>query len=171
MKTMFIFLLPIVLTLQHCHDDAPKPLTELEKLPPATQSGKRTFGCLMDGKAWVIEGITDVSAYYQTGTLFIAAGLATQLIDQTIAISLEDNNLSEKEYILSDYPQAFGRLTDKNINCQYLTSSTLQGKFLITHLDNINFIISGSFEFEAYSTDCTKTIKITDGRFDIHYAA
>ena len=49
-----ISILPLLmLSMQQCGDDTPKPLTELEKLPQATQSGKHTFGCLVDGKAWV----------------------------------------------------------------------------------------------------------------------
>lgn len=29
--------------------------TELEKLPPITQIGANTFGCLINGKAWIPE--------------------------------------------------------------------------------------------------------------------
>ena len=28
---------------------------ELAKLPPATQTGANTFGCLLNGKAWVAQ--------------------------------------------------------------------------------------------------------------------
>lgn len=55
-----------------CKDD-PKPKTELEKLPPATQEGKHTFGCLVDGKAWVTRVSTDAVSFYQEGVLSITA--------------------------------------------------------------------------------------------------
>ena len=32
-----------------------EPPTELSKLPPATQTGANTFGCLVNGKAWVAQ--------------------------------------------------------------------------------------------------------------------
>ena len=54
-----------------CKKDDPKPKTELEKLPPATQEGKDTFGCLVNGKAWVIESTTNTDAVYQIGILQI----------------------------------------------------------------------------------------------------
>lgn len=150
---------------QGCDKDEP---TELEKLPPATQSGRRTFGCLVDGKAWVIEGITDVDGYYQMGTLFIAASVANNVIVQEIAIGLQDNNLTTQDYLLSDYP--YGRLNDLRSNCDHRTSSNYSGKLTITHLDKTRSIISGTFAFEAYSSDCEKVVRITDGRFDIYYA-
>jgi len=42
-------------SLMHCRRDQPRPKTELEKLPAATQTGAYTFGCLVNGKAWVVQ--------------------------------------------------------------------------------------------------------------------
>lgn len=33
-----------------------KPKTELEKLPPITQTGANTFGCLVNGRTWIPKG-------------------------------------------------------------------------------------------------------------------
>lgn len=167
-----VCILPLLmLTLQHCDEDSPKPKTELEKLPPPTQSGKRTFGCLVDGKAWVIEMPTHVQAYYQTGTLGISAGVINNSFNSNLSFYLVDLDLSEMTYQLGqEIAGLYGRYFDHRSVCGYLTNLEYIGAVTITHLDKVNFIISGTFEFEAYSEDCTKAVKVTDGRFDIHYA-
>jgi hypothetical protein len=35
-------------------------------------------------------------------------------------------------------------------------------------IDRTNYILSGTFEFSAVTENCD-TVKITDGRFDVHY--
>jgi hypothetical protein len=170
--TTLLLLLGVMTSLESCDlfEKSSKPKTELEKLPPATQEGKNTFGCLVDGKAWVTKTSIDADAYYQEGLLFITASVITSNSDQIITMSLFDLSLSEKEYALAEHPEIFGRLRDLKNNCEYLTSSSYTGKLIITHFDQINFIISGTFEFEAYSNDCDKIVKITHGRFDLNYA-
>ena len=44
----------MILSIIGCQkDDPPKPVTELDKLPPATQIGANRIGCLLDGKAFM----------------------------------------------------------------------------------------------------------------------
>ena len=152
-----------------CKKD-PQPLSELEKLPAATQEGKNTFGCLVDGKAWVTKSSIDATAFYQEGILLITA------IDskQGMSLHIYDQILSEKNYNLND-PGPFSNMAnfgDYNCNGGYSTTNQYIGNVQITHLDQSfgKWIISGTFEFEAYSEECQKTVKVTDGRFDLNYA-
>jgi hypothetical protein len=160
------------ISLQNCSlfDFNDKPKTELEKLPPATHTGEGTFGCLVDGKAWVAKSDSwsppAAKAFYQEGTLSIT-GINTD-IGQTIHFSLYDLNLQEAEYALHKYPDSFGELSDIYLGCEYVTSGEFTGQLIITHLDKVKYIISGTFEFEGY--DCGKKVTITKGRFDIKYA-
>lgn len=64
MKEMLsLFLCTVALTsLSDCDRDEPK--TELEKLPPITQEGKNTFGCLVNDIAWVTKTSIDAYAVY-----------------------------------------------------------------------------------------------------------
>jgi hypothetical protein len=157
-----IAILPLLmLSLQHCDD----PLTELEKLPPPTQSGKRTFGCLVDGKAAHNQGISTASDY-QGGTFFIHAGLGSGLVQ----ITINDSNLSEKTYQLTERVVNGTHARYYDGTCNFYTSNLNTGTVTITHLDKVNFIISGTFEFTVYSDDCTKSVVVTEGRFDDHYA-
>ncbi|PCI33746.1 MAG: hypothetical protein COB60_07125 [Flavobacteriaceae bacterium] len=48
------------------------------------------------------------------------------------------------------------------------TSDELPGTLTITHIDEINGIISGTFEFTVLDDD-NNEIKITNGRFDLKY--
>jgi hypothetical protein len=170
--TTLLLLLGTIASLESCDlfEKNSKPKTELEKLPPATQEGKNTFGCLVDGKAWVTRSSIDASAFYQEGVLSITATLINKVFNQGIIIGLFEDNLETKEYLLSEYPQMFGLVEDIRNNCDYVTSISYEGKLVITHFDQINFIISGTLEFEAYSDDCDKIIKVTHGRFDLNYA-
>ena len=161
----------LMLSMQHCDD----PLTELEKLPPATQSGKRTFGCLVDGKAWVTEGITDAGGFYQTGTLSVSAGLSNSTFRGNMSFHIFDLDLKVGTYILGEKlnqaDSEYARYFNHKILCEFYTNSVKTGILNITHLDKANFIVSGTFEFEAYSADCTQIMEVTNGRFDIDYAA
>src|SRR6478609_7104865 len=52
MKRLFLLLITS-LTLSCCEKDKPsKPVIEVDKLPPATQTGANTIGCLLDGKVF-----------------------------------------------------------------------------------------------------------------------
>ena len=176
MKLKYIsFILGILLAgCEGCNDD-PLPLSELEKLPPPTQDGKNTFGCLVDGKAWVTETSVDAFAFYQEGVLSITAG--NNQNTESIYIYMYDANLIEQEYHLpkenaNHFTSVAGLEQDKAPECIFETTSDYHGKVEITHLDKRagKWIISGTFEFEAYSSDCQKAIKVTDGRFDLTYA-
>ena len=56
--------------------------------------------------------------------------------------------------------------------CRFETTSDSSGTVVITHFDPGygKWIISGTFEFEGYSSDCQKVVKVTEGRFDLTYA-
>jgi hypothetical protein len=177
MKLKFIsFILTLLLaSCDRCEED-PTPKTELEKLPPATQEGKHTFGCLVDGKSWVTRISTDVSSFYQEGVLLITAFNNNKDVHQGMSIHIHDQNLSEQQYHLSDnnrdqFSNA-ANFGDSISKCAFETTSEFTGTVVITHLDEGygKWIISGTFEFEAYSSECQQTVKVTDGRFDLTYA-
>ena len=50
-NTIWLLLLALSSLCTSCKKDAPQD--ELSKLPPATQTGANTFGCLVNGKAFV----------------------------------------------------------------------------------------------------------------------
>ncbi len=150
-------------------DDNKTPLAPIDQLPPPTREGKNKFGCLVNGRAWVPRTTSDMVAIYQQGVLQIGAGLDTP--DESLSLVLNEDNLSiNNKYILNNPPEAgaeFIRITESKI-CWYELENTLEGYLILTRFDNINYIISGEFEFTTVNTDCD-TIRVTDGRFDIKY--
>ena len=176
MKIDFFFLaLCAVLTnCDECKDD-PKPLTELEKLPPATQVGKNTFGCLVDGKAWVTRSSIGATAFFQEGVFSITAVNSENT--EYIYIRMYQLDLTEQVYTLpKENPGHIASVAAlqefKTTLCIFETTAGYTGRLEITHLDQTfgKWIISGTFEFLGYSIDCQRTLSVTDGRFDVTYA-
>ncbi|MCX8492427.1 MAG: DUF6252 family protein [Cyclobacteriaceae bacterium] len=151
--------------------EEPKPKTELEKLPPITQEGKNTFGCLVNGKAWVAATQTDAVAFYQLGTLQISGNLSQPA--RSVGITLRDEGIPINTGKYSLIPtirtcSSAGLAINQFTTCLYDCSNTLFGQIEISKLDRKNYIVSGTFEFSTVVSGCD-TLKITNGRFDIKY--
>jgi hypothetical protein len=166
-KIIPLLFIALLTACEGCKDD-PAPKTELEKLPLATQEGKNTFGCLVNGKAWVTETSIDAAAVYQLGILQIYATLNDKTSDDSMSFfafgdrSIEVLNLAQN-------PNAGVGFTYQQANCTYLENDTIKGTLSITKLDEAQLIISGTFEFSTVVSGCD-TLKITEGRFDLTYA-
>src|SRR6187549_3627890 len=105
MKRFFYMVIFILLTGCESCDDIINPKTELEKLPAATQTGKSTFGCLVNGKAWVTRTTTDALADYQSGVLQISAGIDETNRDQGITLVILSGLAQGLSYDLTNDPQ------------------------------------------------------------------
>lgn len=177
MKKLILLLLT-TFTLSCCNDDD-KPKTELEKLPPATQTGAQTFGCLIDGKAFVPPkfGSNAPNAFYQfvdgaytlginasTGGGFELKSINIGCLDMPL-ITLDSYNL--REFISGNY---FGEYREA-AGFKFDGSSFSQnpGSLIITRFDSENFIISGTFSFKAKDLNTGAIVEITEGRFDMNY--
>ncbi len=161
-----------------------KQLTELEKLPPATQTGANTLGCLVNGKAWVAQ--TDckflcnpkVTITYSSqvgGGVSIHAkseNNATDL-DQSIVISFDSALFKTYHPYQDTIHTKYGFFDYANRPCRELLSiesgtTAANGSVSITRQDLTNRIISGTFEFWLKKQQCDSLI-VKDGRFDIQF--
>jgi Family of unknown function (DUF6252) len=167
MKKLFYILLSALLVGTSCIDPSPEP----NKLPRATQSGKNTFGCLVNGKVWVTSTSTDAMAFYQDGVLQISADLDGNGRDRGITMVVMGGLTQESSYDLANNPKTEAIIGWRNssANCTYDRDKTLSGQLTITKLDQVKYIIAGVFEFTTFVSGCD-TIKVTDGRFDLLYA-
>lgn len=177
MKKLLILLL-ITFTLSCCNKDEDQPIAEIDKLPPATQTGAQTFGCLIDGKAFVPPkfGTNAPSAFYQ----FVGGSYTLSIYGST------DGGSNLKSILLgaldvpaittTNYPlksEENGNFLGKyliggGIAFSGITSNSNPGILTITRFDTTNFIISGTFSFTVLNNNGNE-IKITDGRFDMQY--
>ncbi len=154
-------------------------ISEIDKLPPATQTGVKTFGCLVNGKAWIPDNgcallcPSSLKFYYDN----INGGQFSTKTELTINGRKEYINFGFDscnkigEYIFSTgMPGRSFAYNDYNKpNCQTLfsndTGTAISGYFNITRFDLPNGIISGTFEITLSKQGC-ETINITNGRFD-----
>lgn len=177
MKILHLFLiLGLTLNTSYDKDDDQSPI---DQLPPATQTGAQTFGCLINGEAFVppLFGTNSPDAFYQfvrgAYTFDISGSITKNSKLFTIGIAgIDVEPLEEKTYILIERESGnhFGQylIIDGGLLFNGATSIENSGKLFIDHLDEEKGIISGRFEFTLFDNHDNE-IKITDGRFDMRY--
>lgn len=166
-----------------CKKDKTEP-TELSKLPPATQTGANTFGCLVNGKAWVAQR-NDCSIFcspsfkiYYDGSNGGYVGIEALIIDiknnidERFDIVFDSSNFKilHQITIFNTLRTASFRNYAINNSCnsyvRSLDSTVIHlGKVTLTKYDLSNGIFSGTFDFTLTKPGC-ETIIVTDGRFD-----
>lgn len=182
-----IFLLAIftLFTESSCHKS--KPVSPLDQLPPATQTGANTFGCLINGQVFKPKGSSLSGpnlwcAYqylqdnYDTGYFFqLNAGDLSSATNIT-GIGIFTNSLAinsgETYKLVSNHipGQAYGLYDKYNLQGSeiYYTSLELPGELNITKFDSLKQIVSGTFWFNVIN-NLGDTVKLTNGRFDMHF--
>jgi hypothetical protein len=169
-------------------DDARCRAQELAKLPAYTQVGAGTFGCLLNGKAFIPSTCCGDffnpplpkwrSDYYINDKTYYLE--AKNKLDQyspyyNIGLNLLVNLKSPRPIKLiiqkGEYLEKSGggiSLRSNSSTISYNTFDPSSGQIIISKLDTNNQTISGTFEFKAANE--TDTITITDGRFDLPYS-
>ena len=167
-----VLILVTALTLSCCDKDDDKPRNPIHKLPPETQIGARTFGCLLDGAPFVPgnENLAkDCVFQYVNGHYFSLQG-TTYINKESYRLGLSTDNLKIEEgktYMLQSKidGNASGKYFDDYAN---YTTSTEKGKMTITKLDFSKHIVSGTFFYDIKDSKGV-THKITNGRFDMPF--
>ncbi|MCF1420402.1 MULTISPECIES: DUF6252 family protein [Mangrovimonas] len=162
----------LFISLTNCNkDDDNTPQNPINQLPPATQTGENTFGCLVNGEPFAIENSANIVAIFQQGSLFISGEIDADDRDENISIFLNNDNVIVENgvYDLFNSTTNSGKFENQIESCDYNTTNGSLGTLTITHFDEVNFIISGDFQFEGYSDECSNVINITNGRFDMQY--
>jgi len=175
MKTNPLFTLVLVLiSILSC-----TKTEEIDKLPPITMEGKNTFGCLVNGKAWIPE--TD-------GGLFNERLLSTYDSDVlSIQARLRDDDLSISQIVrfrakftaigIYQIPPPYPRemfTNSKNkpmgtIECTSYKCIPEDTEIEILYINTSQRIISGTFSYKNLTNRCGDVLNITDGRFDVRY--
>lgn len=166
-------LLAALLGLSQCNKRDPDPLSQL---PPATQTGQRTIGCLINGQAWTPQGFDGTSNYsvdYDQGlggSFDIRAYRYQQQPNSNYQyLVLEGSRLYEpKVYSIQDSLNARVVFNDRRNGCNLnsLDKGTYRrGTLTITRFDKQAGIIAGTFEFTLAKPGCD-SVRVTQGRFD-----
>ena len=169
----YLLLLAALLSLSQCKKkDDPRPE---EQLPPATQSGANTLGCLVNGQPWTPQGNDGYSNYsisYDPNPYGVL-DLTTYRYQQNPAnkqmLILYTRELrGPRSYDLRDIPLTRVSWYDRLTGCDFHSGDpgTYQkGTLTITKLDLQAGIISGTFSFTLAKPGCD-TVRVTQGRFD-----
>ncbi len=116
-------------------------------LPPETQEGKNTIGCLIDGELWATNywGLVNIMH-------------ANMYADFSI------QNMGDGKDVLGK--KLKGELSFQLKNLQFFISK--EPYIYLTKFDTTNKIISGRFYCKAiHEYNKNDTIKVTEGRFDM----
>jgi hypothetical protein len=185
---MKIFLLSLtallLLAAASCAKKA-QPSPKSDTLPPITQEGKNTFGCLVNGKVWLPGGGGQpaINPQYWKGS-FGGGGQKSvynssnqPIIKQGVGWSIYPIYDTGKYYIKNGYAQIGtlakvlgGDFRDDIVNHNYdvKDEDSLKNWVHISRIDSVNRIISGTFNL-FFRDPGYDTIRVTDGRFDVIY--
>ena len=167
-------LLAALLGLSQCKKNDPDPLSQL---PPATQTGANTFGCLVNGQVWTPRGNNGTSNYsiaYDSG---LNGGVFDLAVYRYGTGSSKQQNIvfyanqagQAKSYSFRSPQRTRASFNDGETGCYWSSRDSAttyrRGTLTITRLDLSTGIISGTFAFTLYKPGCD-TIKVTQGRFD-----
>jgi hypothetical protein len=173
-----IILLLISFTLSCCNKDD-NPFSGSDQLPPETQTGANTVGCLVNGEVFLPhqEGINPaVNCFYQldNGEYYFTMNFADlrgsgfkEVFIQTGKINLQVGStyLLNKNSIDDGDFNGGGGGYSTSLSNTYKTNTIKTGELKITRLDLSNSIISGTFWFDAVNST-GETVQIRSGRFD-----
>lgn len=154
----------------------PEPVVQL---PEATQEGKNTFGCYINGEPFVphvdfaFGGVAAVWAGFNEETRLFR----TQGTRETKEDKFEDVRFrayitdGTGEYSMYSETDTYDGYNGYGSMCTFYHDQSNFGNINITHLDEELDIISGTFEMTLINSDCPTgtTLEITDGRFDLRY--
>lgn len=184
-KHILILLLPLLLILTNCKKDDDHVKDPVELLPPATQTGANTVGCLVNGEAFLPKGgglSGNKNCFYQFVDGGYHFGLSFRIIvnndTQSVSLFTRDKVIEEGQTYILDanrFVDTIGRGAgyshfnyDAGIENYYFTTTAVTGEMTITKLDFENNIVSGTFWFDAIN-DNGDIVEIREGRFDMKF--
>ena len=160
---LLLMLSLLFLSTISCKDGDDTSTNPIDQLPPATQTGENTFGCLLDGESFIPSGGTNpldcVYQFVNGGYYFGLQGNKRNENNNRILLGISTNNLEieeNKTYALAGLFR--------------YTSTEHLGEVTITKLDTVNQIVSGTFWFDIAHPVTGEIVEIREGRFDMPYS-
>jgi len=178
MKILRLILFFGILFTVSCSSDDDQSQNPIDKLPRATQTGEQTFGCLINGEAFIPNnfGRGRPNAFYQFvgGSYTLGIHAYNSGGEELLSVGLEGLDIQpvqESQYLLKsgmseNFSGSYRLGGGFTLNAG--TSDSNPGTLTITNFDPEKYIISGTFEFTVFDNDGNE-IRITDGRFDMLY--
>lgn len=181
-KTMLLALwLPLIaLLFTNCKKN-------IDPLPIETATGANTFGCKINGVAYIPSGGDPSSGIYPIsggpyGDAQGNIGIYIRTINGNQNLNLYIKNATDTGYyilnkntspkpivVISESYACYGE-NGIGINTGYfITNDTYTGSVHITQFDKAARIVAGRFSFKGYNSVTNSITSVTDGRFDRKY--
>jgi hypothetical protein len=158
---------------------------EITELPPPTQTGANTFGAKVNGSLFVPQGfgslpasdILEVRRLPTKDVIINARNFASSPNEKEFELRIKGVTATGV-YLLNTTTTpgttgaSYAYYIKRNVTPQneWITSATHTGSVTITHLDTVNRIVSGTFEFNALNLyNAPEPLSVTEGRFDVKW--
>lgn len=170
-----LFFSILLLSTTSCNNDDDNSSNDpIDQLPPPTQTGENTFGCLLDGEPFLPgSGTNPLDCVYQfvNGGYYFSLQANREFNSQLIRLGCSTENLEIQEnqtYILENKQDgnAYGKYFFETF-FNYTTHTHI-GQLTITKLDFDNNIVSGTFFYDIEDQNGI-VHEIRDGRFDMQF--
>ncbi|MFA0963245.1 hypothetical protein AB9P05_15690 [Roseivirga sp. BDSF3-8] len=165
-----IFFIVALLILPGCflfggNDDDPKPapIPPIEQLPPLTTEGKGTFGCLINGEAFVSYYPNTLADYSTDDLIDMVADFRD--LEASISVAITPFNREEEIYYFPSSDMQFSIGSGEDV-CDYRAWDNIEGWVEVSDFNPFDEYVSGTFEYTAVNEMCD-TLRVTDGRFDL----
>ncbi|TYB78043.1 hypothetical protein ES676_02170 [Bizionia saleffrena] len=166
----------MLLIVSNCNkNDDDQPTNPIDQLPPATQTGAGTFGCLLDGEPFLPGNSQNpldcVYQFVNGGYYFSLQANKRDDLNNRITLSLSTKSLEIEENEVFNLLEnidgnAYGRYSYATL--ETYTSQDYTGELTITKLDFTNNIVSGTFWYDI--EDYNGVVhQIREGRFDMQF--
>ncbi len=173
---LLLFIFACMNILAACKKDK-NTADPVDQLPPVTQSGANTFGCLVNGVVFINKGNDGNNSNYrlfvdptfQNGSFQIRIYSLQNSKYERMNINSNDIHSIGIFNVMGNNGPLFIDYSSENGNCNFNQSANcyLKGSLNITRYDISNGIFSGTFQFEMKDLNFNcDTIRITEGRFD-----
>jgi len=151
-----------------------------DQLPPITQTGANTFGCVIDGKVFIpkdhlgytppgggtpkgISVLRGASYFSITASNYVYVYIYIYIPKHLPEATTYTFKISDGEIASGDYPHCLGIINSRN----YLSYEN-SGTITFTKIDETQGIIAGTFTLKMKNkNDKNDIIEISEGRFDI----
>ena len=178
---LFLLLLASFFTFSDCKKN--KPNNPVDELPPETQTGANTFGCLVDGKVFIPKGDPFGGPIKKAAYQFVNGGYyfnisgsrssgdevsSVSVFGDSSIISVGSFNLGKRKVAgLMSGQYLYSKIG--TLGNSYYTNEINRGEIVVTKFDQTKQIVSGTFWFDAIDSTTGKIIQIREGRFDMPF--
>ncbi|WP_412560203.1 hypothetical protein [Winogradskyella sp. MIT101101] len=169
-----LLILLLTFTLTSCKKDDDGGCQGVDCLPPATQTGEGTFGCLVNGEPFV-DNSGFFNCFYQLvdGEYYFGIGSDNELLPITQIIILSWMKEIEVDTEIQLGSRNNGNFfSEVSFDCfcpNAVTTDEIDGNITFTEFNTDSNIVSAIFEFTITDPTTGAIYEITEGRFDAQF--